>query len=531
MYRWLSKSSVKIIGNLHKFRFLFLSDPIELKNKIFFFGTIIDIVKLLPSYSFKFLPKKFHLLLGKIYYINDRFNDSETSFNKSLDSVLTAKATIFFQASTYFSSDQNKLLNYQEQFLTNYHLTKGNSLAYLNWAFWNVGFGQFTEFLKNYLNHLTIYSYNQNSMEHRNLPYHTTHLGHIGLLHKYIVFYKSIDPDRKLIIWPDSCPNRYFLKKVIENSSLKIICKSGAPQISNLEVSTVDTLLYSRKADDAWRVELSSAGFSGSDFPELKDPQSNCLFLEEKEINIGLDLANKLGLDPTKWFVILHIREPSLHSNFPKQNRDSSIIKFREFCLQVQNMGGQVVRMGDTRFPKLPTNFPAIDYAYSEFNSDFFDCWLWSQCRWWTGNQNGASVAALSFGKPRLLTDVWFWDTNTHSFDMWMPKLAYDQRLERYLTVKETFQHQLSRNQDINIMNQNGIVLRDNSNKELQKAAEEMYLQTQYNLNTVSTSDEVSYFNSVFSNYAKIPDTSPSAGISSYFFHQWKNHLVPLGLQ
>ena len=83
-----------------------------------------------------------------------------------------------------------------------------------------------------------------------------------------------------------------------------------------------------------------------------------------------------MNISKSKWFVVLHIREVLKGSQVSIRAEDSRVENYRDFCNSVNELGGQVVRMGNRNFPKLASDFPAIDYAYSEFKSDFFDTWL-----------------------------------------------------------------------------------------------------------------------------------------------------------
>jgi putative glycosyltransferase (TIGR04372 family) len=132
--------------------------------------------------------------------------------------------------------------------------------------------------------------------------------------------------------------------------------------------------------------------------------------------------------------------------------------------------------MGGKSFAPLKSNFPAIDYAQSEIASDDLDCFLWANCRWWTGNANGASLAAFAFGARRLISDQWFWDNVGPASDFYMPRLLSDER--RTFGINETINHELSRNMNVSRFTQNGLKVRSISSVQLAQAAADLFENT-----------------------------------------------------
>jgi putative glycosyltransferase (TIGR04372 family) len=296
---------------------------------------------------------------------------------------------------------------------------------------------------------------------------------------------------REIVLWPDQSPNSFYVNLVIDQSPIKIITRPGKSISPLKEPSLTDSLLFSRKSSGVWRFEHNSAVCSGQGFPELTGNSNFKLkFPTEKEFECITKLE-KIGFNPNKWFVILHVRESSRNNSQSTQARDSEVTKFIDFCKLISDLGGQVVRMGGNSFPKLTKDFQAIDYAHSELASDVLDCWLWANCKWWTGNSNGASLAAHAFGAPRVIVDEWYWDNFGPNTDLYIPKvLLYD---GDPLSIAETVNHRFSRNMNMNVFKRNNLSFRSNTSQEIVSATLDMFdlvsLNTHSDKNVLDESD------------------------------------------
>jgi len=358
-------------------------------------------------------------------------------------------------------------------------IKEGRFGAALLWAFWNLSLLEYADFIKSVLGRLKERETNLYENVPRLLPEFTTNMGHLGYLVSYLGFYEIQDPTREIVLWPEQSPNNFYMKLVIDQSPLKIITKPGKSISTFTDPGMNDSLIFSRKSTGEWRIEHNAAVCSGQSFPELNGLGSFKLrFPREKDIECISQLY-RMGFIPDKWFVILHIRESSHNNSDSTQARDSEIIKFIDFCNLIVDLGGQVVRMGSNSFPKLTSDFQAVDYAHGEFASDMIDCWLWANCRWWTGNANGASLAAHAFGAPRVVVDQWFWDNFGPSYDLYLPKIVLDK--DTPLTAHETINHKLSRNMNIKVLSENNLSFRTNTSQEIVSAALDMYQQVNSN--------------------------------------------------
>lgn len=352
-------------------------------------------------------------------------------------------------------------------------MKEGRFGAALLWAFWNLSLLEYADFIKNVISRLEEHQTNLEVSGPRLLPEFTTNMGHLGYLVSYLGYYENQDPTREIVLWPDQSPNKFYARLVIDQSPIKVITKSGNSTSTFKEPSMTDGLLFSRMPTGAWRFEHNSAVCSGQVFPELTGHGSFKLKFPKENEDECLGLMKRIGFKPDKWFVILHIRESLQSDLLSTQARDSEIIKFIEFCNLISDLGGQVVRMGSNSFPKLTQNFKAIDYAHSAMASDMLDCWLWANCKWWTGNSNGASLAAHAFGAPRVIVDEWYWDNFGPSTDLYLPKVLLNDGAP--LTIGETVSHKFSRNMNLNLFKRNNLSFRANTSQEIVSATLDMH--------------------------------------------------------
>ena len=252
----------------------------------------------------------------------------------------------------------------------------------------------------------------------------TSNFGHLGQLFLYLNFYRNCDPGRSILLSTKPAANEFLLEVILRHSSLQI--KRVDETITNsLTVHQLDTLHFSKIKEGCYRFESSGPSGIEQSFPEYTVEPEFVLSLSEEENYRGYEiLSRELGKE-FDWFALLHIRGPKNGYDRFSQARDSSILKYDLLCREVSKAGGLVIRNGSPDFMDLPRNFRAFDYAHSQIKTPFMDVWLNANCAFWIGNLNGASVVPISFGKPRLLTDLWFITANGPSYDHFAPKSLF----------------------------------------------------------------------------------------------------------
>jgi putative glycosyltransferase (TIGR04372 family) len=335
----------------------------------------------------------------------------------------------------------------------------------IQWAFFNFNQSKNTEFLKR------VKKFNEHSEEHaelqidkvRYLPEHTKHMGHLGHLFLYANYYSKVDPSRTVAIWPNISPNKFYLNELLKEFPLKVKLMSESDSWQVIDSNLIDTMFYSKLKNGNWRFEPLIAAGTGQIFPEFKIEENSLIKSNLEYSDQAIDVLKTIGFNPNKWFIALHVKEEKIGFKLAGENRDAEIDSYRLACRLVNDFGGQVVRMGNKSFPNLPKDFPALDYANSNVQADFVDFWLWANCRFWVGNGNGASGAIIPFGKRRIITNQWPYDSNGPVYDMIVPKLLYDLNEDRILTFKQTTENELGRVYARDKLNNSGFSLVENS--------------------------------------------------------------------
>ncbi|HVA41598.1 MAG TPA: TIGR04372 family glycosyltransferase, partial [Candidatus Binataceae bacterium] len=92
------------------------------------------------------------------------------------------------------------------------------------------------------------------------------------------------------------------------------------------------------------------------------------LSLDAEQERRGSEELRKAGIDPERWFVCLHVREPGFHRAWHKTHpgtRNADVSTYLKAVRSIVERGGQVVRMGDPSMKPLPRIEGLFDYAHS----------------------------------------------------------------------------------------------------------------------------------------------------------------------
>jgi len=141
----------------------------------------------------------------------------------------------------------------------------------------------------------------------------------------------------------------------------------------------------------------------------------------------GRQILKKMGIPEDSWFVTCHVREP--HFKHREDFRDSDIATYFDAFKEITDRGGWVVRMGDKSMSPLPKMNRVIDYAISEFKSDWMDIFLLADAKFILGCSSGPTTVAYAFGTPIVMTNnLPTAGTYLSKRDLFMPRLM--QRLD-----------------------------------------------------------------------------------------------------
>lgn len=122
----------------------------------------------------------------------------------------------------------------------------------------------------------------------------------------------------------------------------------------------------------------------------------------------GARTMRRLGIEPSDWFVCLHVRDEGFYADGPLSSpRNGSIESFALAIRHIADKGGKVVRMGGPSMRPCPKIPGLVDYALSGFASPRVDAYLMSRCQFYIGMQSGPYDLAPIFNKPRLVANMY----------------------------------------------------------------------------------------------------------------------------
>jgi putative glycosyltransferase (TIGR04372 family) len=202
--------------------------------------------------------------------------------------------------------------------------------------------------------------------------------------------------------------------------------------------------------------------------------------IDKKEKELGRLTLKALGVNEEQWFVCLHVRESSYSPELEQWHsyRNTEIETYQKAVNFIESMGGKCIRMGDNKMSKLNFSNSVIDYAHSEYKSEWMDFYLSSQCLFFIGTGSGASSFPFIFGKPIVSVNIAPLSCCPHynNKDISIPKLYYSKKEGRVLKFKEIFDNRLANLRFTQQFKEAEIILRNNDELDIKEAVEEMYL-------------------------------------------------------
>jgi len=168
------------------------------------------------------------------------------------------------------------------------------------------------------------------------------------------------------------------------------------------------------------------------------------LMLPDAEIKRGWEFLRRQGVPQNAWFVTLHVRENGPvngAANDTASIRNSDISLYLKGIKEITDVGGWVIRIGDSMGSPLPDMERVFDYAVSGQQKDWLDVFFLSQCRFAIATNSGPTFVLGTFGIPAVLTN-WgpIGDLSHHRNTITLPKLMWSYEKNRLLTFEEQFQ-------------------------------------------------------------------------------------------
>ena len=196
-------------------------------------------------------------------------------------------------------------------------------------------------------------------------------------------------------------------------------------------------------------------------------------------------MLNRFGLKDDDKFVCLAVRDDAYQlRKIPSRFRDWSYHDYRNhdidnFVLAAEELtrrGFYVFRMGVVVNKPLKSNNPKIiDYANSNFRSDFMDVYLGANCSFCISTGYGFDEVPYVFGKPIALLALPIGDLRTHSEKfLLITKHHIHKKEKRKLSFSEIFSHGVAYTFDNKVFEQKGIELVDYTSDEIKDFVIEM---------------------------------------------------------
>lgn len=433
---------------------------------------ICNILLILPlKISLFMIPKNFWALLGSTYMSLGYKDKGCAVFVLALNVAPSRRFAIKNLVSHFFNEMERSEV---EDRLFKLNCSKEEVCEALDdHAFWNLNHSDFGSYVESRM--LDGHSDSgESGPEIRYLRGFETNMGHLACLYMYVNYFGRHGALRKVVIGSEKPANNFFLNLVRRHSKLSILSTDEYQG----DFSGTDTLLLQKSVDrNSFRVGPDAAFFGGHDFSDWSLEKSEELNLYPNEIERGRKIFEPL-LPGNRWLAALHIRGPRVYDRKQGQVRDANIVDYQSLCEHIWDLGGIAIRMGDTRFPPFSHKGVVLDYAHSEIRSEFMDCWLWNEVAFWVGNSHGASIPPLLFGKPRLMTNQWYWNLIGGSNDIVIPKVIINNG--RVLSPKETIEHPLSRRMQWEYFSSSSLSIVDNAPNILANSVGEVFTHAKF---------------------------------------------------
>ena len=169
-----------------------------------------------------------------------------------------------------------------------------------------------------------------------------------------------------------------------------------------------------------------------------------------EENSRGVQFLESLEMNNKDRFVCLIVRDSAYKEQYQDfkdwsyhNYRDSDINTYEEATLALAEKGYWVFRMGKAVHKPLKADHPRIlDYANTNYRSDFLDIWLFSNCYFAISTGTGIDSVADIFRKPIVYVN---YDLITH-MPLWSKTITVAKKLywineQRFLTLREQFEH------------------------------------------------------------------------------------------
>ena len=201
------------------------------------------------------------------------------------------------------------------------------------------------------------------------------------------------------------------------------------------------------------------------------------LKLSPEDEQWGAAKLKELGLPEGVWFVCVHVREPGF-STIDEElhaHRNGSIENTIPAIQAIIDLGGWVIRIGDSTMTPLKTMHQVIDYAHHQLKSSRMDIILCAKTRFLLGNSSGISLVSTVFGVPSALANMIPISALALGIkDVSMHKTLWSTQLDRYLTFSEIMTSPMANFNHPALYKDFNIELKENSAQDIKRLTNKM---------------------------------------------------------
>ena len=202
-------------------------------------------------------------------------------------------------------------------------------------------------------------------------------------------------------------------------------------------------------------------------------------FTPEEELH-GKSILKKMGLKSSDKFIIFAIRDKGYEKlKIGSSRQDWSHNNFRNFNIDdfllaanaLTKRGYFVIRLGvNVEKPIISSNPKIIDYANSEYRTDFMDIYLASKCYFCVNTSNGISDICQVFNKPvaMIVSPVGDLPTFKKNF-LFITKPHFSFKKKKYLTLNEIFTSNVGFCYNAKEFKKKKIILKNLNSKEIKE--------------------------------------------------------------
>lgn len=205
--------------------------------------------------------------------------------------------------------------------------------------------------------------------------------------------------------------------------------------------------------------------------------------LPQELLEKGQEALKGMGLPEDAWYVCVHSREGgySPEDEHMHSHRNSTIASYRPAIEEIVAAGGWCIRMGDPSMTPMEPMDKVIDYAVSDYKSDWLDVFLCAHCRFFLGNSSGLYLLSTVHNIPSVLANMAPLSAvyGVNPADISIPKLTIDGNGSP-LSFREILDSELANQRQADNLKDSGVSFVSNTPTEIKEITLEM-------LETVST--------------------------------------------